>query len=610
MRTHYCGQVTEALDGQTVELCGWVHRRRDHGGVIFIDLRDREGLVQVVIDPATPEAFERAARARNEYVLRVEGRVRPRPEGTVNPDLVTGQIEVLAKTSEVLNASETPPFQLDDSDVNEETRLRYRYVDLRRPEMLENLRLRSEVTRTVRRYLDENGFLDIETPMLTKATPEGARDYLVPSRTHTGSFFALPQSPQIFKQLLMMSGMERYYQIVRCFRDEDLRADRQPEFTQIDIETSFLDQEGILSLVEGMVRELFQAVLGEVLPDPIPRMTYREAIARYGSDRPDLRIDLELVDVSELVADSDFKVFSGPAKDAQGRVAALRLPAGGELPRSQIDDYTDFVGRNGAKGLAYIKVNDRAAGREGLQSPIVKFLADEALEGIMNATGASDGDLVFFGAGPAKIVNDSLGALRVRLGQDTGRIAEGWHPLWVVDFPMFEWDTRDKRWSPLHHPFTAPAIDDAETLTWAPGDTLSRAYDLVLNGIELGGGSIRIHREDMQNAVFKVLGISEAEAREKFGFLLDALKFGCPPHGGIAFGLDRIVMLMAGADSIRVVIAFPKTQTAHCPLTDAPSTAANAQLRELGVRLRAGAAADSAGSAGQAASEVSEAAAP
>ena len=588
MRTHFCGQVTEALDGQTVELCGWVHRRRDHGGVIFIDLRDREGLVQVVIDPDTPEAFERADRARNEFVLRVEGRVRPRPEGTVNPELVTGQIEVLAKTIEVLNASETPPFQLDDTDVNEETRLRHRYVDLRRPEMLANMRLRSEVTRTVRRYLDDNGFLDIETPMLTKATPEGARDYLVPSRTHPGSFFALPQSPQIFKQLLMMSGMERYYQIVRCFRDEDLRADRQPEFTQIDIETSFLDQEGILTLIEGMVRALFRSVLDVEFPDPIPRMTYKEAVARFGSDRPDLRIDLELVDVSALVADSDFKVFSGPAKDAQGRVAALRLPAGGELPRSQIDEYTDFVGRYGAKGLAYIKVNERGAGRDGLQSPIVKFLSDEALEGIMTATGAADGDLVFFGAGPAKIVNDSLGALRVRLGQDTGRVAEGWYPLWVVDFPMFEWDSREKRWSPLHHPFTAPAIDDVETLTWAPGDTLSRAYDLVLNGIELGGGSIRIHREDMQNAVFKVLGIGEEEAREKFGFLLDALKYGCPPHGGIAFGLDRIVMLMSGASSIRDVIAFPKTQTAHCPLTDAPSIAANAQLRELGIRLRTG----------------------
>ena len=588
MRTHFCGQVTEALDGQTVELCGWVHRRRDHGGVIFIDLRDREGLVQVVIDPDTPEAFERADRARNEFVLRVEGRVRPRPEGTVNPELVTGQIEVLAKTIEVLNASETPPFQLDDTDVNEETRLRHRYVDLRRPEMLANMRLRSEVTRTVRRYLDDNGFLDIETPMLTKATPEGARDYLVPSRTHPGSFFALPQSPQIFKQLLMMSGMERYYQIVRCFRDEDLRADRQPEFTQIDIETSFLDQEGILTLIEGMVRALFRSVLDVEFPDPIPRMTYKEAVARFGSDRPDLRIDLELVDVSALVADSDFKVFSGPAKDAQGRVAALRLPAGGELPRSQIDEYTDFVGRYGAKGLAYIKVNERGAGRDGLQSPIVKFLSDEALEGIMTATGVADGDLVFFGAGPAKIVNDSLGALRVRLGQDTGRVAEGWYPLWVVDFPMFEWDSREKRWSPLHHPFTAPGIDDVETLTWAPGDTLSRAYDLVLNGIELGGGSIRIHREDMQNAVFKVLGIGEEEAREKFGFLLDALKYGCPPHGGIAFGLDRIVMLMSGASSIRDVIAFPKTQTAHCPLTDAPSIAANAQLRELGIRLRTG----------------------
>lgn len=587
MRTHYCGHVTEALYEETVKLCGWVHRRRDHGGVIFIDLRDREGLVQVVIDPDTPEAFDRADRARNEFVLQVEGRVRPRPEGTTNADLPTGQVEVLAKAINVLNEAQTPPFQLDDIDVNEETRLRHRYVDLRRPEMFENLRLRAEVSRTVRAYLDSHGFLDIETPMLTKATPEGARDYLVPSRTHPGHFFALPQSPQIFKQLLMMSGMERYYQIVRCFRDEDLRADRQPEFTQIDIETSFLDQDSILELVEGMLRDLFDRVLGVSFPDSLPRMAYKEAVARFGTDRPDLRIDLELVEVSDLVASSDFKVFAGPAKDARGRVAALRMPGGGELPRSQIDSYTEFVGRYGAKGLAYIKVNQRSAGREGLQSPIVKFLSDEALQGIVERCGAKDGDLVFFGAGAASIVNDSLGALRVKVGHDTGRVAEGWHPLWVVDFPMFEWDERNKRWSSLHHPFTAPATDDAETLKWAPGDCLSRAYDLVLNGMELGGGSVRIHRQEMQAAVFKVLGISDDEAREKFGFLLDALKYGCPPHGGIAFGLDRIVMLMAGASSIRDVIAFPKTQTAHCPLTDAPSMASNDQLRELNIRVRA-----------------------
>lgn len=586
MRSHYCGHVTEALDGQTVRLCGWVHRRRDHGGVIFIDLRDREGLVQVVIDPDTPEAFSRADKARNEFVLQIEGRVRPRPEGTTNADLPTGQIEVLAKEIVVLNEAITPPFQLDDEDVNEETRLRHRYVDLRRPQMFENIRLRAQISRVVRDYLDGNGFLDIETPMLTKATPEGARDYLVPSRTHQGSFFALPQSPQIFKQLLMMSGMERYYQIVRCFRDEDLRADRQPEFTQIDIETSFLDQEGILELIEGMVRDLFDKVLGVALPNPLPRMTYQEAMHRFGSDRPDLRIDLELVEVADLVIESDFKVFSGPAKDAKGRVVALRLPGGGALPRSQIDDYTDFVGRYGAKGLAYIKVNEKAKGRDGLQSPIVKFLSDDALAGIMDRCGAEDGDLVFFGAGPTGMVNDSMGALRVKLGQDTGRVEGDWRPLWVVDFPMFEWDAREKRWSPLHHPFTAPATDDPETLKWAPGDCVSRAYDLVMNGTELGGGSIRIHRQAMQEAVFKVLGIGDEEAREKFGFLLDALQYGCPPHGGIAFGLDRIAMLMAGASSIRDVIAFPKTQTAHCPLTDAPSTAPNTQLRELGIRVR------------------------
>jgi aspartyl-tRNA synthetase len=586
VRTHYCGHVTEALDGQTVKLCGWVQRRRDHGGVIFVDLRDREGLVQVVIDPDTPEAFQRADQARNEYVLQVEGRVRPRPEGTVNADLSTGQIEVLAKEITVLNEAQTPPFQIDDEDVNEETRLRHRYVDLRRPQMLNNIRLRAQITRTVRAYLEAQDFLDIETPMLTKATPEGARDYLVPSRTHPGSFFALPQSPQIFKQLLMMSGMERYYQIVRCFRDEDLRADRQPEFTQIDIETSFLDQEGIIELVEGMVRHLFDEVLQVSFAEPLPRMTYKEAMERFGSDRPDLRIDLELVEVADLVADSDFKVFAGPAKDAKGRVVALCVPKGGELPRSKIDEYTDFVGRYGAKGLAYIKVNDRAAGRDGLQSPIVKFLSDDALSGILDRCGAQDGDLVFFGAGATNIVNDSLGALRVRVGNDVGLAKEGWFPLWVVDFPMFEWDAREKRWNALHHPFTAPATEDAELLKWAPGDCISRAYDLVLNGTELGGGSVRIHRAQMQAAVFKVLGIGDEEAREKFGFLLDALKFGCPPHGGIAFGLDRIAMLMTGASSIRDVIAFPKTQSAHCPLTDAPSQASAEQLRGLHIRVR------------------------
>ncbi|RKZ35776.1 MAG: aspartate--tRNA ligase [Gammaproteobacteria bacterium] len=586
MRTHYCGQVNETLDGETVTVCGWVHRRRDHGGVIFIDLRDREGLLQVVFDPDTPEPFSVAERVRNEYVLKVSGRVRPRPEGTVNPDMATGQVEVLGKTIEVLNPAETPPFQLDDEDVNEETRLRYRYVDLRRPEMLERLRTRSLVTRTLRKFLDERGFLDIETPMLTRATPEGARDYLVPSRVYPGTFFALPQSPQLFKQLLMMSGMDRYYQIVRCFRDEDLRADRQPEFTQLDIENAFMDEGEITDLMEELVRDLFQEVLGLTLPEPFPRMTYAEAMQRFGTDRPDLRIPLELVEVADLVADVDFKVFARPAKDPQGRVAALRVPKGGELPRSTIDGYTSYVGNYGAKGLAYIKVNTRADGREGLQSPIVKFLSDEAIAGIMQRTSAQDGDLIFFGADRATVVNESLGALRVKIGRDMELIEPGWRPLWVVEFPMFERDERGDRWIALHHPFTAPACGDAEALAADPGSQNSRAYDLVLNGTELGGGSIRIHQQEMQEAVFRLLGISEEDARNKFGFLLDALKLGCPPHGGIAFGLDRLVMLLTGAGSIREVIAFPKTQNANCPLTGAPSSAEGAQLLELGIHLR------------------------
>tara|TARA_B100000676_G_scaffold134045_1_gene132949 strand:- start:5578 stop:7359 length:1782 start_codon:yes stop_codon:yes gene_type:complete len=584
MRTHYCGHVQEDLLDATVSICGWVHRRRDHGGVIFIDLRDRSGLVQVVIDPDTVEAFALAERVRSEYVLRATGRVRHRPEGTVNEELPTGKIEVLCKELEVLNDAETPPFQLEDVDVNEETRLTHRYVDLRRESMQQNIMLRARLTRSIRSYLDGNGFIDIETPMLTKATPEGARDYLVPSRTHRGSFFALPQSPQIFKQLLMMSGFDRYYQIVRCFRDEDLRADRQPEFTQLDVETSFMDEDQITGTMEAMVRQVFEEVLGEELPE-IPRMTYAEAMHRFGIDRPDLRIPLELVEVAEDVASSDFKVFASPAKDPNGRVAALRVPGGGALPRSQIDGYTDYVSNYGAKGLAYIKVNDVAAGRDGLQSPIVKFLSDEALSGIMQRTGAENNDLIFFGAGSAKIVNDSLGALRIKLGHDLGMVAEGWRPLWVVDFPMFEWDEREKRFHAIHHPFTSPSVTPEE-LEQDPGAALSRAYDLVLNGTELGGGSVRIHRPEMQQAVFRVLGIDEEEAERKFGFLLRGLRYGAPPHGGIAFGIDRWAMLMSGANSIREVIAFPKTQTAHCPLTDAPSTADARQLRELGVRLR------------------------
>ena len=585
MRSHYCGQVEQSLIGEDVAVCGWVHRRRDHGGVIFIDLRDREGLLQVVFDPDRPEIFAEAERIRGEYVLAVRGRVRERPDGTINPNMATGHVEVLAQELEVLNRSETPPFHHDEH-ANEELRLKYRYLDLRRENMTANLRLRHEVTKAMRRFLDDAGFVDIETPMLTRATPEGARDYIVPSRTHPGKFFALPQSPQIFKQLLMMSGFDRYYQIVKCFRDEDLRADRQPEFTQLDIEMSFVAEADVMAINEALIRHVFKTVLDVELPDPFPRMSYAEAMQRYGSDKPDLRIDLELVEVADLMGDVEFKVFAGPAADPEGRVAALCLPDGASLSRKEIDDYTAFVGRYGAQGLAYIKVNDAAAGREGLQSPILKFLPDSAVDGILERTGAASGDLIFFGADKARIVNDALGALRVRLGEDRGRVAAGWQPLWVVDFPMFEKDPQTKRWTALHHPFTAPAVDDADALRKDPGGALSRAYDMVLNGSEIGGGSIRIHNQDIQSAAFDVLDISREEADEKFGFLLRALEYGAPPHGGIAYGLDRIVMLMTGADSIRDVMAFPKTQSAHDPLTDAPGEVSAEQLRETGIRLR------------------------
>ncbi|MGC8522223.1 MAG: aspartate--tRNA ligase [Steroidobacteraceae bacterium] len=585
MRSHYCGQVDSRLIDQTIEVAGWVHRRRDHGGIIFIDLRDREGLLQIVFDPQFPALFKEAERLRNEFVIRVKGRVRARPAGTVNENLASGEVELLTEELELLNRAEPLPFQLDET-VGEELRLRYRYLDLRREVMSRRLRLRHELTRAMRAYLDEHGFIDIETPMLTKATPEGARDYLVPSRTHEGKFFALPQSPQIFKQLLMVAGFDRYYQIVRCFRDEDLRADRQPEFTQLDIETSFLTQDQIMGLMEGLVRRLFQQVLGVALPEPFLRMTYTEAMRRYGSDKPDLRIALELVDVADLVADCDFKVFCGPAKDPKGRVAALRVPGGGALARSQIDAYTAYVARYGAKGLAYIKVNERARGREGLQSPIVKFLSDAAVAGILERTQAADNDLIFFGADSAKVVNDALGALRLKIGQDLSMVQGGWRPLWVVDFPMFEWDAEERRWVAMHHPFTSPKSDDPAALRADPQRAFAKAYDMVLNGSEIGGGSVRIHRQEMQSTVFDLLGIAPEEARAKFGFLLDALQFGAPPHGGIAFGLDRLAMLMAGADSIREVIAFPKTQTAADPLTDAPTEVSEAQLRELHIRVR------------------------
>jgi aspartyl-tRNA synthetase len=586
MRSLYCGEPNETHLDQEVTLCGWVHRRRDHGGVIFVDLRDHKGLVQIVFDPDREAVFATAERVRNEFVLKVTGRVRNRPEGTVNPDMPTGQVEVLGLELEVLNAAETPPFQLDDQDVNEELRLRYRYIDLRRPEMQQKLRLRARVTRDMRTYLDENGFIDVETPIMTRSTPEGARDYLIPSRTYPGEFFAMPQSPQLFKQLLMMGGVDRYYQIARCFRDEDLRADRQPEFTQLDIEMAFSDEDDIMSLTEVMVRKLFRDILDVSLPEQFPRITYAESMLRFGTDRPDLRIPLQLVDLGDVMQAVEFKVFSGPANDPDGRIAALKVPGGSTLSRKVIDDYTKYVSKYGARGLAYIKVNDVAAGREGLQSPILKFLPDEVVAAIVERTGVVDGDLIFFGADKARVVNDALGALRVRLGVDLGLVEGDWDPVWIVVFPLFERDDKNNRWMALHHPFTAPNSDDPAALVADPGASLSRAYDMVLNGIELGGGSIRIHSTEMQQAVLKLLGIGDEEARDKFGFLLDALKYGCPPHGGIAFGVDRLIMLMAGAASIREVMAFPKTQTAACPLTQAPSVVAPGQLIELGIHLR------------------------
>ncbi|MDO6683323.1 MULTISPECIES: aspartate--tRNA ligase [unclassified Oceanobacter] len=584
MRTHYCGDINETLIDQTVTFCGWVHRRRDHGGVIFLDVRDREGLVQVVFDPDTVDAFNTADSVRSEYVLQITGRVRGRPEGTTNANMKTGMIEVLGKEVVVLNKALTPPFPLDGyTDVGEDIRLKYRYMDMRRPEMQDKLRFRSKVTSAVRRYLDDTGFLDIETPILTRATPEGARDYLVPSRTHEGSFFALPQSPQLFKQLLMVSGFDRYYQIAKCFRDEDLRADRQPEFTQIDIEASFINEDTIMDLTQDMIKGIFQQELGVDLGD-FPRMPYAEAMNKYGSDKPDMRIPMEIVDVAEFLQDIEFKVFAAPAKDPHGRVAALKVTGGAELSRKQIDEYTKFVSIYGAKGLAWIKVNDIEKGVEGLQSPIIKFIGNDNTMKIMEKIEAQNGDIVFFGADKTKVVNEALGALRCKLGEDLNMYTSEWAALWVVDFPMFEAND-DGSISALHHPFTAPSCS-AEELEAKPLEALSRAYDMVLNGCELGGGSIRIHDQAMQEAVFRALGISEEEQQEKFGFLLDALKFGCPPHGGLAFGLDRLIMLMTGASSIREVIAFPKTQSAACVMTKAPGEVSNTQLRDLHIRLR------------------------
>ncbi|UTW01815.1 aspartate--tRNA ligase [Amphritea atlantica] len=584
MRSHYCGDLRKEHIGEEITLTGWIHRRRDHGGVIFLDLRDREGLTQVVFDPDREESFALADSCRNEYVVEVKGIVRGRPDGTVNPDMPTGEIEVLGKELVILNKSETPPFQLDEhQQVGEEVRLRHRYIDLRRPEMQEKLRFRSKVTNAIRSYMDEHGFLDIETPILNRATPEGARDYLVPSRVHEGHFFALPQSPQLFKQLLMVAGFDRYYQVAKCFRDEDLRADRQPEFTQIDIETSFMDEEEIMGITEKMIRKLFLELKGVDLGD-FPRMPYSEAMQRFGSDKPDLRYPMELVDVADLMAEIEFKVFAGPAKDPKGRVAALKVPGGAQLTRKIIDEYTKFVGIYGAKGLAWIKVNELEKGVEGLQSPIVKFLGDEVAMAIMERLGAQNGDIVFFGADKEKIVSEALGALRIKAGEDLQMAQCEWAPLWVVDFPMFE-ETDNAGLTALHHPFTAPSCT-AEELQANPLEALSRAYDMVLNGCELGGGSIRIHNREMQSSVLEILGISDEEADDKFGFLLNALKYGAPPHGGLAFGLDRLIMLMTGTDSIREVIAFPKTQSSACMMTQAPGEVSAAQLRELNIKLR------------------------
>ena len=591
MRSEYCGRVTEKLLGQSVSLCGWVHRRRDHGGVIFIDLRDCEGLVQVVCDPDRPDMFKTAEGVRHEFCVRVVGIVRARPEGTLNANLTSGQIEVLCHELTVLNASVTPPFQLDDENLSETTRLTHRVLDLRRPQMQHNLRLRYRVAMESRKYLDEQGFIDIETPMLTKSTPEGARDYLVPSRVHAGMFFALPQSPQLFKQLLMVATFDRYYQITKCFRDEDLRADRQPEFTQIDCETSFLNEQEIRDLFEAMIRHVFKATIDVELADPFPVMQHAEAMRRFGSDKPDLRVKLEFTELTDVMKDVDFKVFSTPANTKDGRVAALRVPNGAELTRGDIDGYTDFVRIYGAKGLAWIKVNEVAKGRDGLQSPIVKNLHDACIAAILECTGAQDGDILFFGADRAKVVNDSLSALRLKIGhsafgRSAGLVEQGWKPLWVIDFPMFDYDDEDNRWVAAHHPFTSPKDEHLEYLEVDPGRCLAKAYDMVLNGWEIGGGSVRIHREDVQSKVFRALKIGPEEARAKFGFLLDALQYGAPPHGGIAFGLDRIVTMMAGADSIRDVIAFPKTQRAQCLLTQAPSEVDERQLRDLHIRLR------------------------